>query len=1200
MDTGASVSMLHPSIFDVLPSEITMNKCDLELCSANGESIPVLGSVVLNCNLGKFAVLHKFIVAEITHQGILGADILGTYSANLDLSGKTLTLTGQKIDLIEQRQCCGEATVYSLQNITVPPSSEMTIPVYKRKGDNTGECLIESNVLSAGNSEDGLIFGRTLVDVSKKILPVRVINPGTFPIKILKGSCISQIHPVTQVLSDLEQKDEATKVLHPVVQEMFDKQSTEFNSEEKKIFHALLCKHQSLFAKDPLDIGYCDWFPYEIDTGDAKPIRQKSRRVSPHLRPEIEKCVSDMLKSGIITPSQSPWASPIVMVKKPDNTWRFCVDYRKLNEVTKVDAWPLPRIDETLDSLQGNRYFSNMDLISGYHNVAVDTRSREKTAFTTGTSLYEFRVLPFGVVNAPSAFSRLMEYVLTGLQFSACLIYLDDVISFGRTFEEAAERLDLVFTALKKAGLKLKPSKCSFFQKQVEYLGFIVSEQGISTNPKKTEKVKTWPVPRTLKQARGFTGLTSYYRKFIPEYSRKAAPLHQLTKKGVKFVWTTECQAAFEELKEDLCRPPVLAFPDFSLPFILDTDASNGAISGIISQVQGGQERVIAYASRTLSPSERNYSVTRRELLAVVHFVKYFKPYLLGKRFLLRTDHGSLRWLYKSFEVEGQVARWIEILSTFQFDIEHRPGRLHGNADAFTRIPDESEVGHEGRVGSVSFSGFSYSRDEIKEKQKDDSCLGLVYRLKEEFRHRPPPEKFQTASRETKLYLSQWDQIVMENGLLFRVWTEKKEIGDRKLLIIPRILQQEVLYKAHDAIIGGHLGVFKTLCKVRQKYWWIGLRTSVRKYIRKCTVCARRKCHNKTPRAALNTRPVGYPLERIAMDIKGPLPVSNHGNRYILVISDYFTKFSEAYAIPNQEAETIANKICQEWVSRYGTPRQCHSDCGQNLQGRVVQHLCKVLGIHKIHTVPYNPKSDGQVERLNKTIGEMLSAYVQSNQLDWDDHLPFVMMAYRASIQESTGFSPNKLMFGRENNSPLCTLLEPSEDQHFLTVENYLQQLDLVLSLSFDFVRKHLKIAHERQKTYYDKKVHGEPYTVGDLVWKAIKRIQRGRTWSLSPHFDGPYEVLEVLSDVNYRIQKVGGRKSMVEHFDHLKPYHGDPSSTWTEENLNEREVPVETGESSNTEAESIPEEVTEPILPTGRPVRRRRLPDKYGTFVRY
>ena len=444
-----------------------------------------------------------------------------------------------------------------------------------------------------------------------------------------------------------------------------------------------------------------------------------------------------MMQKDVIQPSSSPWASPIVLVQKKDGSTRFCVDYRKLNAVTRKDAYPLPRIDDTLDTLHGSKWFSTLDLASGYWQVELHKDSRDRTAFCTPNGLFEFKVLPFGLCNAPSTFQRLMDLILTGLQWSSCLVYLDDVIILGKNFADHVHNIQLVLHRIKDAGLKLQPTKCHFFRKAVSYLGHIVSEQGVAVDPGKVEKIKLWPLPTSAREVQQFLGLANYYRRYIKGYAEIAKPLHKLTERNTPFKWTLVCENAFSTLRSKLTTTPVLAYPDFNQQFILDTDASNAAIGAVLSQIgDDGQEHVIAYGSRLLTKSERQYSVTRRELLAVVVFTKYFRPYLLGRSFVLRTDHGSLQWLFNFKDPEGQVARWLEALQELNFEIVHRNGRSHNNADALSRIPyrqcgqptEELPAAQNTPIGVTTVTGQK-SLD-IKQFQQDDPLLKPLIQAK--------------------------------------------------------------------------------------------------------------------------------------------------------------------------------------------------------------------------------------------------------------------------------------------------------------------------------------------------------------------------------------------------------------------------------------------------------------------------------------
>ncbi|GFX63768.1 retrovirus-related Pol polyprotein from transposon 17.6 [Trichonephila clavipes] len=475
-------------------------------------------------------------------------------------------------------------------------------------------------------------------------------------------------------------------------------ENAELSPEQKSSAERLFQEFEDVFSRNSSDIGHTTVTQHRIDTADHLPIKQHPRRLPFAKQEEVGTLLREMQENDIIEPSSSPWASPIVLVRKKDGSTRFCVDYRKLNDVTKKDSYPLPRIDDTLDTLSGHKWFSTLDLKSGYWQVEIHPEDREKTAFTSGQGLWQFKVMPFGLCNAPATFERLMETVLKGLTFEACLIYLDDVIIGGRTFEEHLQNIRKVLSKLSDANLKLNPSKCKFFQKEVNYLGHIISAEGVRTDPEKVSAVKNWKRPENLRELRSFLGLCTYYRKFVKGFSNIARPLHKLTESKQKFQWTKECEDSFLQLKEALTSSPILIYPQPDKPFILDTDASNESVGAVLSQEIDGQERVVAYWSKCLSKPERNYCVTRKELLAIVKAIEHFHHYLYGQKFLLRTDHASLTWLMNFRNTEGQVARWIQRLNEYYFDIRHRKGSSHGNADALSRRPCPENCRHCSRV----------------------------------------------------------------------------------------------------------------------------------------------------------------------------------------------------------------------------------------------------------------------------------------------------------------------------------------------------------------------------------------------------------------------------------------------------------------------------------------------------------------------
>jgi len=459
----------------------------------------------------------------------------------------------------------------------------------------------------------------------------------------------------------------------------------DLSQEETRRATEFIRSRAHLFSRGEYDVGRTNIIEHSIDTGDSRPIKQPLRRHATAHLPYIDATVEDMLKNDIIEPAASPWASNVVLIKKKDGGLRFCVDYRHLNNVTYKDSFPLARIDSCLEALGGNTYFSTMDLRAGYWQTVIREGDRDKTAFITRKGQFRFKVLSFGLCCAPSQFARTLELVMSGLTYDICLVYLDDVIVFGKNFDEHLRRLEAVLSRLENANLKLKASKCALFQRRVVFLGHVVSHDGISCDPEKVAVVKDWPTPRTISDIRSFCGLASYYRSFIKGFADIARPLHELTRIGARFEWSDLRQRAFDTLKSSLTTAPILAAPRDEGLYYLDTDASDVALGAVLQQEQEGEIRVIAYASRGLSDAEANYCTTRKELLAVVFGLKKFRQHLLGRHICVRTDNAPLTYLMKTPEPIGQQARWLDVISEFDIAIVHRPGRVSSNADGLSR-----------------------------------------------------------------------------------------------------------------------------------------------------------------------------------------------------------------------------------------------------------------------------------------------------------------------------------------------------------------------------------------------------------------------------------------------------------------------------------------------------------------------------------
>ena len=1071
-----------------------------------------------------------------------------------------------------------------IEHVEVPGSSQMRILAACNGGlcGVNGSVLLEPNV--AFMERHGLMVARSVSFVSKgsKEVLVQLLNPSSFPIVLHKQEVVGTLHSLDEHNSmacsaGVDTQGSHNTSVQSIAKQLVDKVAEGVTDNEKDELQQLLLKYSGILSQYEGDLGRTDLVYHHIVTGDHKGIKQSGRRLPFHQREEVKELLDGMLERQVIEPSQGSWSSPVVLVKKKDGSTRFCVDFRQLNAVTKKDAQPLPRIDETLDVLGSARWFSCLDLTSGYWQVEVAPEDREKTAFVTPYGLFQFRVMPFGLTNAPANFQRLMERVLAGLHWTTCLIYLDDILIFSATVQQHFTRLREIFDRLKQAGLKIKPSKCLLLQKSIKYLGHVVSEHGIKTDSDKTRCIADWPTPSCLQDLKQFLGLASYYRRFVRNFAAIVAPLVKLTEKGHVWHWSSDCDAAFLQLKERLVTSPILGYPVFNQPFMVDTDASGEGLGAVLSQYVSGVERVIAFASRSLSKAERKYCATRREMLALVWAIKHFRPYLYGRRFTVRTDHASLRWLQSFHEPEGQVARWLECLSEYDFEVVHRPGTKHTNTDALSRMPCPQCQLSFPQVCTMQSDIWlpCWTLDELAEEQRQDSSIGQVIQWME---NDSIPRVFpKHLSSHTQALWAQSSYLVLQNGVLYRRWEDVpcKGLHRRLQLVLPPTLVPVLLEALHSSIRGGHFGTSKTLAKVRECFYWVGQRKDVAAWCSGCLSCATRKPPPAKLRAPLQLDPAVRPLQRVAMDIMGPLPETSRGNKYILVIADYFTKWSEAYPIPNMEAITVAKCLVNEFICRFGVPEQLHSDQGRNFESKVIKNICDLLQIRKTRTSPYHPQSDGLVERFNRTLLNLLSIAVVDAERDWDVQLPLLMFAYRTSMHETNGVTPFEMMFGREVVLPehLMFNLPVSTEQVLQEGVEYVDYLKKRFQLVHQYVRQNAQKGMQRQKTGYDQKENTRcVFRKGDHVWLYTPAVPKGKSPKFHRPWQGPYQVLKKKGEVTYDIRRLAHpRKRLIVHYNRLKPFlqaspHGEQEPSEEEEKGTPSEEQESRGEEINKE----------------------------------
>ena len=667
--------------------------------------------------------------------------------------------------------------------------------------------------------------------------------------------------------------------------------------------------------------------------------------------------------------------------------------------------------------------------------------------------------------------------------------------------------------------------------------------------------VATWPVPKTVKETRSFLGLCSYYRRFVQDFAKTAKPLHELTGKYARFIWTEECQRilwrAFKELKKKMTTAPVMAFPRDGDTFILDCDASNGAIGAVLSQIQDGQEKVIAYASRLYSKAELNYCVTRKELLAVVHFCKYFRQYLLGRDFIIRTDHSALSWLRRMSEPIGQQSRWLEILEEFSFTVQHRSGNKHSNADAMSRRPcrqchmiDDEEDPNVVQVnvlsdeGDVSSELNIWSPEQLSKGQLEDLELGEFYRLKLKYGDEKPSwDELLPTSEITKTLWNQWDQIMLQNQVLYRRTIPKHEHDPVVTqVILPRNLRREVMSLAHEGMTGGHLGFEKTKNQVQRRAYWPGFSKDVSHFCQACAPCSQYRRGSAPKQGLLEPLVVGDVMERISIDITGPHPTSSLGHKYMLTVVDHFSKWADAFPIRNQEARTVAQVLVDKVFCYLGMPLQILSDQGINFQSELFKELCEMMNIEKIRTSAYKPSTNGAVERFHRTLNSMIGKVVAENHRNWHELIPQIMAAYRASEHSATGFSPNRIMLGRECRAPIDLILGiPGDTESIFSHDQFIQTKHEQMIYCYNLVREHLGVAAQRRKHNYDMTVRSKHFDIGQKVWYYYPRRYKSRSPKWQKFYTGPFEVIKQLGPLNFSLRKCNGRKEVLAHVDKMK-----------------------------------------------------------------
>jgi hypothetical protein len=861
----------------------------------------------------------------------------------------------------------------------------------------------------------------------------------------------------------------------------------------------------------------------EIMPGSTPPSRPTYRLSTGELD-ELKKQLSELIAHGFVRPSKSPYGAPVLFVKKKDGSMRMCVDYRALNKVTIKNKYPLPRVDELFDRLKGAKYFSKIDLVSGYHQVRIHSDDVEKTAFRTRYGHYEFLVLPFGLTNAPATFMNLMQIIFQNHLDDFVIVFIDDILIFSKTESEHIKHIEKVLTLLRENRLYAKKSKCEFMKQKVSFLGHEISSDGISMESSKVKAIQEWPAPKDVSDVRSFLGLAGYYRKFVKGFSEIAGPMSDLLRKDISFSWGSEAQKSFERLKTAITTAPVLIIVDPSLPFRIESDSSGYAIGAVLLQDQGKGYQPIAFMSKKLLPAEKNYSVHEQEMLAIVCAMKEWRHYLHGSSHTISivTDHNTLKYFESQPHITSRQARWAMFLADFKYEIIYRPGRENIVADALSRRKDHrqssSDNDNDRKTNDANtIMGISSSDDDntlmkmIRDGYKKDricrKILGGSYRK----------------------------TFTVENDIIYF----------HDLIYVPNVpsIFTVLMREVHDVKIGGHVGMNKTLEILKRKFYWPKMQYHVQRYIASCQKCQENKNSNTSPIGLLSPLPIpNKKWEVVSIDFITFLPMTKNKYDAIMVVVDKLTKM--VHYIPctsDINAVQVARLFFNHIVRHHGIPSTIISDRDSKFTSLFWKELWSCLGTTLNMSSSFHPETDGQTERSNRTLEDMLRSYVSIHQDDWDEYLTSLEIACNNSMNASSNQTAFYLNSGQHPNLALSSAIKSKNNVYVPSVNEMIDNMNNAIRDA----KICLHQAQQRQKHYADQHRREIQFVVGDKVMLSTNNLSSlNKSPKLLPRYIGPYTIKRVISSVAYELDLPSNMKiHPTFHVSKLKPYHDNNDS---------------------------------------------------------
>ena len=848
------------------------------------------------------------------------------------------------------------------------------------------------------------------------------------------------------------------------------------------------------------------------------PICVPPYRATPQMQEEADKIVHEMIADGLVSHSTSPYSAPVLLVPKKLGGWRFVTDFRKVNARCERVVYPLPRIEDALRQLKEPRFFSSMDLQKGFWQIPIAEEDRKYFAFSTGNLHVEYNVMPMGALNSSATMQALMALILRGLPPEHIICFLDDILVASHTMEEHLVHLDLVLTAINRAGLKLNPKKCYFAQSSVSCLGHLLSREGIGPDPNNLKKIKQWRAPTNRTEVRQFLGLTGYYRQLIKGYAEIAGPLTDLTRLDVDWKWTDKEQNAFVTLRDYLTSDSIMAYPDFTKPFWVKSDASGSSVGYVLTQMHEKKEKVIAYGSKKLTDVQRRYSTYDREFFGVLTAVRAYSHYLRHAHFFVITDHRPLLSLKKidpKSDATGRRVRWSIELNMYDFEIIYKKGKKHSDADAMSRLTDHEDYANEEECAGFMLQGEEESyllmgmddldaasavelisveekRKELAQAQDGDSLIASV---KASVREKKLPPRDMPL-----FYRSEFTKLVVLDNILMR----KERCGPSNLpilqAIIPPALVPTVLADAHGSIFAGHPGAQRMADTLRRHVVWPTLLADCKRYVAKCKQCDRNSQPTPAPRTELQSMNPSHVFEHVCCDLIQLPPVA--GWKYVCVFMDVFSRHVSLYKMRDKSTVNFTRAL-EDYITHTGCPQKLTCDNGAEFCSQLVDAVTKILGVKKRTSVVYRPQSQGMVERWNRQLIAQLRARLIQTSTSWPEQLHYVAMAHNASPSSRTGETPNLVFFGRE--LPLPTFTDFSANTlREKSVQEYVKKFQDRVKTVHEAVRSESVSRSAKTAEAYNRKVKHTPLTPGDLVF--FKETPKN-CLKTDPKWTGPLKV---------------------------------------------------------------------------------------------